>query len=92
MLDFNDFQPIEDSSNTNTNTNPLPPESQNSNLDTNQINDMFQNLNNQNEFNSSNQKIDEQEQKRILARQKEAEERKEKINKKLWKKKNKEMK
>jgi len=69
MLDFNDFQPIEDSSNQN----PLQPEI--NQLDMNQMNNMFQNKNNPN--------IDEEEQKRILDRQKEAEERKAKINKKI---------
>ena len=69
MLDFNDFQPIEDSSNQN----PLQPEI--NQLDMNQMNNMFQNINNPN--------IDEEEQKRILDRQKEAEERKAKINKKI---------
>ena len=69
MLDFNDFQPIEDSSNQN----PLQPEI--NQQDMNQVNNMFQNIN--------NQKIDEEEQKRILDRQKEAEERKAKINKKI---------
>jgi len=69
MLDFNDFQPIEDSSNQN----PLQPEI--NQLDKKQINNMFQNKNNPN--------IDEEEQKRILDRQKEAEERKAKINKKI---------
>ena len=69
MLDFNDFQPIEDSSNQN----PLQPEINQS--DMNQMNNMFQNINNQN--------IDEEEQKRILDRQKEADDRKAKINKKI---------
>ena len=69
MLDFNDFQPIEDSSNQN----PLQPEI--NQLDMNQMNNMFQNINKPN--------IDEEEQKRILDRQKEAEERKAKINKKI---------
>ena len=69
MLDFNDFQPIEDSSNQN----PLHPEINQS--DMNQMNNMFQNINNQN--------IDEEEQKRILDRQKEADDRKAKINKKI---------
>ena len=69
MLDFNDFQPIEDSSNNN------PPQPEINQSDMNQMNNMFQNINNQN--------IDEEEQKRILDRQKEAEDRKAKINKKI---------
>ena len=81
MLDFNDFQPIEDSSNQNT--NPLPPQQEKINLDMDQMNNMFQNLNNKNNFNPSNSPIDDEEQKRIMARQKEAEERREKINKKM---------
>ena len=81
MIDFNDFQPIEDSSNTQMNSQPQP--SQNTNLDFDQMNDMFQNFDNQNIINPSNPKIDDEEQKRILARQKEAEERKAKINKKM---------
>ena len=80
MLDFNDFQPIEDSSNQNTNQQP---QSENKNLDMGQMNDMFGYLNNDNQLNSINPSIDEEEQKRILARQKEAEERKAKINKKI---------
>ena len=83
MLDFNDFQPIEDSSNQNS--NPQPPQSENKNLDIDQMNNMFQNLNNQNELNMINQPVDEEEQKRLSARQKEAEERKEKINQKIKK-------
>ena len=81
MLDFNDFQPIEDSSNQNT--NPLPPQQEKTNLDMDQMNNMFQNLNNENNFNQLNPPIDQEEQKRIMARQKEVEERKEKINKKM---------
>ena len=80
MLDFNDFQPIEDSSNQNTNPQP---QSENKNLDMNQMNDMFGYLGNDNQVNPQNPSIDEEEQKRILARQKEAEERKAKINKKI---------
>ena len=80
MLDLNDFQPIEDSSNQNTNQQP---QSENKNLDMGQMNDMFGYLNNDNQLNSINPSIDEEEQKRILARQKEAEERKAKINKKI---------
>ena len=81
MLDFNDFQPIEDSSNQNT--NPLQPQHENNNFDMGQMNNMFDNLNNDNKLNTLNPSIDEEEQKRILARQKEADERKEKINKKI---------
>ena len=81
MLDFNDFQPIEDTSNQNT--NPLPPLQEKINLDMDQMNNMFQNLNNENNFNLSNSPIDDEEQRRIMARQKEAEERREKINKKM---------
>ena len=80
MLDFNDFQPIEDSSNQNTNPQP---QSENKNLNMEQMNDMFGYLNNDNQLNPKNPSIDEEEQKRILARQKEAEERKAKINKKI---------
>ena len=80
MLDLNDFQPIEDSSNQNTNQQT---QSENKNLDMGQMNDMFGYLDNDNQLNSINPSIDEEEQKRILARQKEAEERKAKINKKI---------
>ena len=80
MLDLNDFQPIEDSSNQNTNQQT---QSENKILDMGQMNDMFGYLNNDNQLNSINPSIDEEEQKRILARQKEAEERKAKINKKI---------
>ena len=69
MLDFNDFQPIEDSSNQN----PLQQEI--NEQDINEMNNILQRINNPN--------IDEEEQKRILDRQKEAEERKAKINKKI---------
>ena len=47
-----------------------------------QMNDMFQNLDTNNKI-SSSPTIDEEEQKRISDRQKEADERKEKINKKM---------
>ena len=80
MLDLNDFQPIEDSSNPNT--NPIPPTSENNNFNMDQMNDMFQNLDTNNKI-SSSPTIDEEEQKRISDRQKEADERKEKINKKM---------
>ena len=90
MLDFNDFQPIEESSNQNENqnldTNPLPPSSDNAKIDMDQMNNMFDNLNlnNQNQnLNENPPSIDIEEQKRIADRQKEAEERKEKINKKM---------
>ena len=69
MLDFNDFQPMENSSNEIKNQ----PESNHSDL--NQMNDMFKNIN--------SPQIDEEEQKRISDRQKEADERKAKINKKI---------
>ena len=69
MLDFDDFQPIGDSS------NPGPNQSENNPLDLNQMNNMFNNLN--------NPQIDEEEQKRISDREKEAEERKARINKKI---------
>ena len=69
MLDFNDFQPMGDSS------NPVQNEPQSNQLDLNNMNEMFGNIN--------NPQIDEEEQKRINDRQKEAEERKEKINKKI---------
>jgi len=74
-MDFNDFQPIEDTQNQNS--NPIPPtsENENNNLDINQMNNMFSNM--------GNPQIDEEEQKRISDRQKEADERKEKINKKM---------
>ena len=85
MLDFNDFQPIEESSNPNPNSdlnpNPLPPSSDNTKLDMDQMNNMFDNLNSINK--NENPTIDLEEQKRIEDRQKEAEERKEKINKKI---------
>ena len=74
MLDFNDFQTVEDTSNQNTNNNP-----QSSDL----LNDMFQNTNVSENLMGNPSAVDEEEQKRISARQKEAEERKEKINKKI---------
>ena len=75
MMDFNDFQPIEDTQNQNTNPLPNTSENENNNLDINQMNNMFTNM--------GNPQIDEEEQKRIADRQKEADERKEKINKKM---------
>ena len=69
MLDFNDFQPMGDSS------NPVPSQQESNQLDINQMNDFLSNTN--------NPQIDEEEQKRISDIQKEAEERKEKINKKM---------
>ena len=78
MLDFDDFKPIEDSSNQNE--NPKPQENEKNNLDMGQMDNMFQNLDNQNKLNPP---IDKEEQMRIMAREKEAEERKEKINKKI---------
>ena len=83
MLDFNDFQPIEDNPSQNNNLNP--PQNENNNFGMDQMNNMFLNLDNQNEnkFNPLNQQIDDEEQKRILAREKEAQERKEKRNKKI---------
>ena len=74
-MDFNDFQPIEDTQNQNTNPFPNTSENENNNLDINQMNNMFSNM--------GNPQIDEEEQKRIADRQKEADERKEKINKKM---------
>ena len=74
MLDFNDFQTGEDTSNQNTNNNP-----QSSDL----LNNMFQNTNFSENILVNPSSVDEEEQKRISARQKEAEERKEKINKKI---------
>ncbi len=71
MLDFNDFQPMGEPS------NPGPNQSESNQLDMNNMNDMF--------MNSNNPQIDEEEQKRISDRQKEAEERKEKINQKIQK-------
>ena len=71
MLDFNDFQPMEEPS------NPSQNQSESNQFDMNKMNDMFMNPN--------NPQIDEEEQKRISDRQKEAEERKEKINQKIQK-------
>ena len=71
MLDFNDFQPIGEPSNPDQN------QSESNQFDMNNMNDMF--------MNSNNPQIDEEEQKRIADRQKEAEERKEKINQKIQK-------
>ena len=69
-MDFNDFQPIEDTQNQNANPLPNTSENENNNLDINQMNNMFSNM--------GNPQIDEEEQKRIADRQKEADERKEK--------------
>ena len=71
MLDFNDFKPMGEPSNPGQN------QSESNQLDMNNMNDMF--------MNSNNPQIDEEEQKRIADRQKEAEERKEKINQKIQK-------
>ena len=71
MLDFNDFQPMGEPSNPGQN------QSESNQLDMNNMNDMV--------MNSNNPQIDEEEQKRIADRQKEAEERKEKINQKIQK-------
>ena len=71
MLDFNDFQPMGEPSNPGQN------QSESNQLDMNNMNDMF--------MNSNNPQIDEEEQKKISDRQKEAEERKEKINQKIQK-------
>ena len=74
MLDLNDFQPIEEQSNNLENN----PQSHNQNMDignSNFMNKMF--------MEQKNLQVDEEEQKRILDRQKEAEERKAKINKKI---------
>ena len=69
MIDFNDFQPMGESS------NPTPEQIDLNIQDKESINDMFTNLN--------NPKIDEEEQKRIKDRQKEEDERKARINKKM---------
>ena len=55
MLDFNDFQPIEDNPSQNNNLNP--PQNENNNFGMDQMNNMFLNLDNQNEnkFNPLNQ-------------------------------------
>ena len=70
MLDFDDFQPMGESSNQ-------PNQPENNQLDMNKMDDMLTNLN--------NPQIDEEEQKRISDRQKEADERKAKINEKIKK-------
>ena len=76
MLDFDDFQPVGDS--TNTANNNIELNTNNSNpLDFNTMNDM---LNYPPEKIST---IDNEEQERIAARQKENEERQAKINKKI---------
>ena len=69
MIDFNDFQPMGESS------NPTPEQIDLNIQDKEPINDMLTNLN--------NPKIDEEEQKRIENRQKEADERKARISKKM---------
>ena len=69
MLDFNDFQPMGES------LNPIQNQSSLNNQEKNEINDIFTNLN--------NPQINEEEKKRISDRQKEADERKAKINKKI---------
>ena len=76
MLDFDDFKPVGDS--TNTDNNNIELNTNNSNpLDFNTMSDM---LNKQPENISS---IDTEEQDRIAKRKKEAEERQAKINKKI---------
>ena len=69
MIDFNDFEPMGESS------NPISDQIDLNIQDKEPINDMFTNLN--------NPKIDEEEQKRIKDRQKEEDERKARINKKM---------
>ena len=69
MIDFNDFEPMGESS------NPISDQIDLNIQDKEPINDMFTNLN--------NPKIDEEEQKRIENRQKEADERKARISKKM---------
>ena len=69
MIDFNDFEPMGESS------NPISEHIDLNIQDKESINDMFTNLN--------NPKIDEEEQKRIKDRQKEEDERKARINKKM---------
>ena len=69
MIDFNDFEPMGESS------NPISEHIDLNIQDKEPINDMFTNLN--------NPKIDEEEQKRIENRQKEADERKARISKKM---------
>ena len=76
MLDFDDFQPVGDSTNTANNNIELNTDNSNP-LDFNTMNDM---LNNPPEKIST---IDNEEQERIAARQKENEERQAKINKKI---------
>ena len=77
MLDFDDFKPVGDSTNTDNNNN-IELNTNNSNpLDFNTMSDM---LNKQPENISS---IDTEEQDRIAKRKKEAEERQAKINKKI---------
>ena len=71
MLDFDNFEPVGDPS------NPLPNQPELNQPDKNPMNDLLSNLN--------NPQMDEAEQKRISDRQKEADERKEKINKKIEK-------
>ena len=74
MIDFNDFAPKNDQEN-NIEINPQS-QFQNSGIGgSDSMNNMFMNQNNPQE--------DEEEQKRISERQKEAEERREKINKKI---------
>ena len=69
MIDFNDFEPMGESS------NPISDQIDLNIQDKEPINDMLTNLN--------NPKIDEEEQKRIENRQKEADERKARISKKM---------
>ena len=74
MIDFNDFAPKNDQEN-NLETNPKS-QFQNSEIGgLDSMNNMF--------MNQKNPQEDEEEQKRILERQKEDEERREKINKKI---------
>ena len=74
MIDLNDFQPIGDQS-SNPQNNIQSPISESSSIGLNNMNNIF--------INQNNSQVDEEEQKRILDRQKEAEERKAKINKKI---------
>ena len=79
MLDFDDFQPAGDS--TNTANNNVESNTNNSNpLDFNTMTD-FLSIPNSTEIKASS--IDNEEQERIAARQKEADERQAKINKKI---------
>ena len=71
MLDFNDFEPVGDSQNQDQS------QPQVNQPVMNQLDNMFNNM--------GGQKIDEEEQKRISDREKEAQERKEKINNKIKK-------